>query len=396
MNEASACPYRGAEREPKSAAIARENLAVKAGATHLGSFAEVRARLRDRQALQDIEILREDIVADPDRTPVIFLDGELHRKRRSQIARFFTPKAIKDRYRTVMEESAAKIMADLRRTGSGQLDRMSMRLASDAVVSIVGLTESNPQKIADRMRLTFARTGFDASKPIGKMINRALKTYKALSFFWLDVKPAIRARRRQRREDVISLLLDEGYSDQAILVECMTYATAGVLTTREFIVMSAWYLFDDEELREYFLAASEDEQFAVLEEILRLEPVANQLFRKSRPDDHADWEHYVVDLRAANLDEAAVGDCPLAVDPGRARRQKEGAAWVSFGDGAHRCPGAQVALAETRIFLEALFGVAGIRLDRPPSIEWGAVIDTYELHGAIVSCPTAGVRCVVS
>lgn len=392
MSEHGACPYRGIEREPKSAAIASANLAAKPGATHLTAFADVRGKLRDRASLQDIEVFRESLTADPDKTPVIFLDGDPHRKRRSQIARFFTPKAIAERYRKVMRDSTDRIMVDLRRTGRGQLDRMSMRLASDAVAAIVGLTESNPQKIADRMRLTFAKTGFDVTKPVGKIVNRALKTYKALTFFWFDVKPAIRARRKQRQDDVISLLLDQGYSDEAILTECMTYATAGVLTTREFIVMAAWYLFDDENLRAHFLSGTEDDQFAVLEEILRLEPVANHIFRKaasSENDATSQCEHFVLDLRAANLDEAAVGERPLAVDPSRAKRQGESAAWVSFGDGAHRCPGAQVALAETRIFLDALFRVPGIRLAVPPSVEWGAVIDTYELHGAIVECDKA-------
>ncbi len=43
---------------------------------------------------------------------------------------------------------------------------------------------------------------------------------------------------------MISHCLEMGYSDKAILVECMTYATAGMLTTREFIVMVAWYMLE--------------------------------------------------------------------------------------------------------------------------------------------------------
>lgn len=34
----------------------------------------------------------------------------------------------------------------------------------------------------------------------------------------------------------------KGYSEKAIMIECLTYATAGMVTTREFIVMVAWHI----------------------------------------------------------------------------------------------------------------------------------------------------------
>ena len=51
-----------------------------------------------------------------------------------------------------------------------------------------------------------------------------------LTFFWLDVLPAIKVRKRQPREDVISHLLAQNYSDTEILTECVTYAAAGMVT----------------------------------------------------------------------------------------------------------------------------------------------------------------------
>ena len=72
-----------------------------------------------------------------------------------------------------------------------------------------------------------------------------------------------------------------GYSDKAILVECMTYATAGMMTTREFIVMCAWHMFEKPELRERFLNGDDPDKFAILEEILRLEPVASLVHRRA-------------------------------------------------------------------------------------------------------------------
>jgi hypothetical protein len=81
-----------------------------------------------------------------------------------------------------------------------------------------------------------------------------------------------------------------------------------------------------------------------------------------------------------------VGEHPYEIDPDRARKMKVAGAWASFGDGPHRCPGAQVALAETRVFIDALLRVPGIRLETPPTVGWCDPIGGYELHGAIVVC----------
>jgi cytochrome P450 len=192
---------------------------------------------------------------------------------------------------------------------------------------------------------------------------------------------------------VISFLVDEGYSNKAILIECMTYATAGMLTTREYIVMVAWHLFEKAELREQFLTGGEEVQFAILDEILRLEPVAALLYRRAEADMTGPngeaikaGDHYALDLRAANIDEAVTGECPLALDPERPQRTRMPAGWMSFGDGPHRCPGAQVALHETRVFIDALLRVPGIRLANAPTLGWCAPINGYELHDAFVEC----------
>lgn len=57
-----------------------------------------------------------------------------------------------------------------------------------------------------------------------------------------------------------------------------------MITTREFVVVAAWHLFEDDALRERFLDGDEQFQIAVLEEILRLEPVASVLHRRASRD----------------------------------------------------------------------------------------------------------------
>jgi cytochrome P450 len=207
------------------------------------------------------------------------------------------------------------------------------------------------------------------------------------------VLPAKRARQKQRQDDVISHLLDEGYSNLAMFAECLTYGSAGMLTTREFIVMAAWYLFERPELRERYLASDMNGQLAILMEILRLEPVAAMLHRRVNEDmvgpDGATLPSgglYAVDIRAVNMDEELVGACPYAVDPDRAARQRENGRYMSFGDGAHNCPGWQVALHESRIFLDQLFRVPGVKLKREPDMTWNPGVQGYELRNAIIAC----------
>jgi hypothetical protein len=91
-----------------------------------------------------------------------------------------------------------------------------------------------------------------------------------------------------------------------------------------------------------------------------------------------------IDIRAANTDESVVGPCPHVLDPDRS--EKSGGASLSFGHGSHRCPGSQVALQETRIFLDRLLRLTGIRLQREPKVSWHEMLMSYELRKAIVVC----------
>jgi cytochrome P450 len=174
-----------------------------------------------------------------------------------------------------------------------------------------------------------------------------------------------------------------------ILIECMTYAAAGMVTTREFIVMAAWHLFERPELRADFLAGDEARQFAILNEILRLEPIASLLYRRKPGQPDAGEVKYALDLRSIHADEAAVGPCPHALDPDRAQRTRTNGSFLSFGAGAHHCPGRQVALHETRMFLDALLRVPGVRLERAPDIGWSEMLMSYELRDAVVACDRA-------
>jgi cytochrome P450 len=380
----------GSSDDRKSARIAAERLQVPAGGRLVGSYSLAREILRSSKVKQAGVGADEVDTGNPDHAPVFYLDGESHRKKRGAIARFFTPTAVASRYRPLMERTAEALIAGVQEAGSASLDKVAHQMTVAVAAEIVGLTNSNQASMA-------ARIGAALSAPrirwkwLARLLEPTRVRFRALKFYYRDVRPAISSRRGARRDDIISHLLDEDYSDRAIMIECMTYAAAGMVTTREFIVMAAWHLIERDALRARYLAGCDEEQLAILEEILRLEPVASMLSRRaveemrvSPSESMPTGTLFNIDIRAANGDESVVGPCPHALDPDRS--EKSGGASLSFGHGSHHCPGSQVAMHETRIFLDRLLRLPGIRFKRKPCIRWHEMLMSYELRKAIVTC----------
>jgi cytochrome P450 len=390
---ATACPFEPDRDERKSARIAAERITFDPSAQIVARFSFARDVLRNVLARQAGADSDQVDTGNPDHAPVFYLDGEPHRRKRGAIARLITATVVTTRYRDVMERTTEALLTRLKSAGRARLDVLSLELAVTVAAEIVGLTNSDYGSMAARIGATLTSSVPSAlPRRFARVLRPLLFRFHALNFFYRDVRPAIKARRRERREDLISQLLDEKYSDKAIMIECMTYAVAGMVTTREFIVMAAWHLFERDALRARFVAGDEADQLAILDEILRLEPVAAVLQRRAAEDMQIGsgtipaGTLLAINIRAVNTDEAATGPCPYALDPDRAKRQKAAAGYLSFGYGSHRCPGSQVAMHETRLFLERLMRVPGIRLEREPQIGWSDLLTAYELRGAMVAC----------
>lgn len=386
---ASACPYASAEDQRKTAGVASRYPAM-AAAEPVTGFERIRAVLRDGQARQ--AGFRADLIerfSGAIKPPVLFLGGEAHRSRRRATARFFAPRVVATRYRDLMTRTSARLVGRLRAQGTADLDDLSLELAVEVAADIVGLTDSDPAAMARRLDGFFAIGAAGGGGLLSGITGFLRGQLRVWPFLLRDVRPAIAARRREPREDVISHLLAEGCGERDILTECITYGAAGMATTREFITVAGWHLLEREGLRDRFLAGDEAEKIAILEEILRLEPVVGRLYRRN-VSAQAPERVVALDIRSANGDEAAIGACPHALDPDRKREAKAGAAGLAFGDGEHRCPGASVAMHETMVFLDMLLRVPGIRLLTPPTLGWNAMIEGYELRGCRIGCAPGG------
>ncbi|MEU9313497.1 cytochrome P450 [Streptomyces sp. NPDC048256] len=327
------------------------------------------------------------------RRPVLYQDGPGHREQRRQTARFFTPRRVDEHYRELMTRVAEEQTAALRAAGTAQLSDLSFTMAIEVVSDIIGLTHSRPG-LKSRLERFFPE---EFGQP-GLTSLRGLYWLLRQNTNWLrihlaDVRPAIRAHRRQERDDLISHLLAEGCSGAEILGECLTYAAAGMVTTREFICVAAWHLFDDPELLARYRAAEEPERLELLREILRLEPAVGRLARRATAPMRVGeasigaGELLTVFVDEANADPDVVGRDPDLLRPGRLRDLGPGPAGLAFGDGAHRCPGAAVAVLEADVLLSRLFALDGLRMTGRPRVSFKDEIGGYEIRELTVTVP---------
>ncbi len=327
--------------------------------------------------------------------PILISDGDLHDEQRRKVGRFFAPDVVSERYTQTMEAAADRLLTEAAGTGRLRLDQLALHYSVEVTAEAVGLTHAPTPAMAKRLVSFFRQPPLDIARPdLGRTPFQWLQAavnglVPIVRFYVADVRPAIRARRRSPSTDVISHLIAEGYSNADILVECVTYGTAGMVTTREFIVMACWHLLQNQPLAERYLVAGPSERLAILHEIIRLEPVVGHLYRRAQVDLHVhdgddDWTipaGALVDVcvRQANTDPAAVGKDPLDLCPGRPLPTGVNPTGLSFGDGSHRCPGQPLAILESDVLLTRLLRLRP-RLVSEPELGWDNLIEGYWLR----------------
>ncbi len=362
------------------------------GVWHIRGFAEARAVLQSdhtKQAGFNAEMVM--MSSGLSRQPVLYQEGKDHLEQRKQTARFFTPKTVTTSYQQLMEQAADRIVNQLKRKRRADLSQLSLSLAVQVAGQVVGLTNSRTAGMGGRLE-AFFRLPSPNAKPVWlTRVRQILNTRHLLAFYWLDVVPAIEARRRQPQEDVISHLLAHDYTNREILTECVTYAAAGMVTTREFISMAAWHFLDKPALRARYLVAGDDERTAMLHEILRLEPIVAHLYRRAtgevritsagRPVVIPEGALIQLHVDAGNADARVTGAEPLALCPGRPlHAPRAGQMLLSFGDGHHRCPGAYIAIQESDVFLRRLLRLKSLQVEKPPTLTWNDLTTGYDLR----------------
>jgi len=365
------------------------------GTRRVGSFAVAEQVMRSRNALKQAGFNADLVAQIPPsiRPPVLHAEGKLHRKMRTTSARYFTPKATEG-YRDQMESFAEEIVGEFRERGEGDLSLMGLRMAAHVTRHVLGLTESDVAGFERRFDAAIARDS-DSSSKIVAAGKKFLRRASLLNLYLKDIRPAVRVRKKLPREDLISNLIELDYSPIEMLIECLMYGVAGVLTTREFICACMLHFDADPALRRQFVTGDVDERKAVLYEILRVEPIVGALHRRTTspmtietpegPVEVPVGERLDIDVYAVNADPAVVGDDPERVCPHRDLGDLRQPIY-SFGAGPHRCPGEWIAIQETEILLRKLLEVETLEVVQLPSMGINPAIEGYELRGFILRC----------
>ena len=294
------------------------------------------------------------------RPPVLYLEGEQHRLQRRAAARFFAP-AVIEGYRPMMEQLADQLVARLRADRATDLSRLAMRMAVQVAARVIGLTDSSVSGMSRRLGAFFA------SNPLADGRSPAALRRRVLG--GAPDRALLRRRREARHprpapapgEDIISQLLERGFSDLEILTECITYAAAGMATTRELMVAAAWHLIDDADLLRRYRNCDVIARRRLLEELLRVEPVVGYLRRRTTTPYAVEGEGGTttieagalvdVRLRVVNADPEVVGADGTRVCPARSlppvgaaggdelrRRSPPLPGWPARGDGVRDLP----------------------------------------------------------
>lgn len=381
--------------EPSGSPIARD----ARGVWHVRGFQEARTILRSdatKQAGFGADQMEQ--LAGFLKPSILFQEGPTHHQQRKQTARFFTPKAVDTNYRQLMEQFTEELISELQRTGKADLSDIGFKLAVRVAAQIVGLTNSRNARMHRRLNAFFTYS-VPAELPNWhpkKLIVPFIIIRCQLWFYLNDVRPAIRARRQQSQDDLISYMLTQNARNRDIHIECVIYAAAGMVTTREFINVAAWHLLEHPTLRARYLAAPEAERYLILEEILRMEPVAGHLYRRAVKDftiesgdtsvTIAKGDKIHLHTYAINTDPKVVVEHPRAICPDRElQAERVPASLMSFGDGDHRCAGMYVAIQESDIFLRHLLALENLRIQQPPDLSWNEATTGYEVSNFIVT-----------
>lgn len=398
-SETAACPYhrRAAERsEPEKPVVER----ISDDYWVVRGYRQIRQILRTETTKQagfmsDLVSKAGNIMK---RQPVLFMDGPEHQALRQESGKFFTPVTVDKTYREMIEKLSDNLLDGLKKKGRADLAEITQELAVQVASRVIGLTDSYLPGMPRRMTGILDNANSFSSIGWGLVWGQMKMQANMLSLFYLDVKASLKKRRAIPKNDLFSYLISLGYSDIELLTEAVVFGVAGMATTREFICVAAWHIMERPELRDIMLNGDEEARYNLLGEILRIEPVVGDLYRRAQTDITLDTPDGQVTIPAgakiqlsvvtANADKTVVGDNPDAVCPARPMAEMKPKVpdyMLSFGDGDHRCPGAYIALRETDIFLRKLLAIPTLKLEKTPSRKFAPAVRSYELRRMIVT-----------
>ncbi len=359
------------------------------GVWHVRGYAEARDLLKQ-------ELIQDGFNAEALRKAgfdgVLYMSGEPHRQMRAGIAKYFSPTTVQNTHMPLIEKTADELVERLKARKRMNLKSLSRDMATVIVTTVVGL-EPTPGMIRRLDTMLHAPTS--SQNKLISTIHRYQSQYRRFVFLLADVMPAIRRRKKNPQNDVISYMLSKNKRTVDILVECVVYGAAGMVTTQEFICIVLLHCLKDPKLCAIMTSDDVEARHEALNEILRLEPVIANLYRTAhepvllRSEDRnvtiPAGERIAFHIYDVNVDEKAVGEQPAHLSPHRDLEKGVYRSMLGFGSGPHRCAGEHLALAETDVFIHKLLNVPGLRIESGPDIIRNDTVEGYEVNNLIIA-----------
>jgi cytochrome P450 len=292
----------------------------------------------------------------------------------------------------VIEKTADELIGRLKTQKRINLKTLSRDMATVIATAVVGLEPT--QGLIRRLDVMLHAPKTSENKFIATL-QLYEGHYRRFSFFFADVLPAIRRKRKNPGNDVISYMISKNKKPLEIWVECIVYGAAGLATTQEFILVVLLHCMKDAKLRETMLSDNATARYEALNEILRLEPVIANIYRKPKESVTVKSEDKEVTIQPGeriafhiydvNVDAKAVGESPEKLNPHRQFEKGVYRSMIGFGSGPHRCAGEHLALAETDVFIQKLLKLPGLRIESGPDIIRNDTVEGYEVNDMIVA-----------
>ena len=347
------------------------------------------------------ELLKEDLIQDGFNAEalqkagfegVLYMSGEPHRQMRAAIAKYFSPATVQNTHMTTIEKTADELIGRLKSQKRINLKILSRDMATVIATAVVGL---NPTKgLIHRLDTMLHAPRITRKDFIGKLQSYRSQARRIL-FLVMDVLPAIHRRRKAPQNDVISYMISKEKRPMDIFVECVVYGAAGMATTQEFICIVLLHCMKNEKLRVIMTSEDAKARYDALNEILRLEPVIANIYRKPKDAVTVKSEGQDVTIRPGeriafhiydvNVDPQAVTDSPHQLHPHRELEKGVYRSMLGFGSGSHRCAGEHLAIAETDVFIHKLLKLPGLRIESGPDIVRNDTVEGYEVNNMIVA-----------
>ncbi|WP_047153464.1 cytochrome P450 [Aneurinibacillus tyrosinisolvens] len=290
-----------------------------------------------------------------ERESILTMDPPRHTQLRALVNKAFTPKIVSD-----LAPHIASITNDLLDTvqGSGKMDtvhNLAVPLPVIVIAELLGVPPEDRKLFKEWSDILVKGADVNTDEAFNRVIAEKEQAMEELNAYFTKI---IEQRRRQPREDLISMLLaaeidGQKLDDKELLGFSILLLAAGNETTTNLITNAVRRLTEDQGLQQQ-LHGDLELVPGFIEEVLRFYPPIQAIGRVAAQDVEVGGmqikagEQVVSWVASANRDEAKF------TDPGTFIVDRKPNAHLSFGFGIHFCLGAPLARLEGQIVLRTL------------------------------------------